>query len=119
MKGLRSLGIEYDDCPLICEKADKSVEKIDPLRVDVCERCPTKAKKTEFRRRTERLWLEWLKEKSDLLDFDKTMSLFYAVLTAKRIPRSSRLIKMNAFVQIYESEKSRADRLERALIAKS
>lgn len=110
-KALRTLGVEYDDCPQVCGNREP---KIDIHRSRSCEKCPLVVKRQEFRRKTERLWELWLPE-TDLrsLNFEKMLEHLYRVLAVRGISKGRRPALAQRYIDILDAEKSRYERLER------
>jgi len=109
-KALAKISLDSFDCPVVCEWSKK---KIDIRRTRYCEKCQRTKKANELKRETERLWESWMPDEWESLDFDSMHSHLTSLLAAEVLPKTDRSTGVNRYLNIYEDEKSRFDRMER------
>lgn len=111
IKRLEGQGIEYLDCPIWCGKQEP---EIDIYRTEHCKNCPRPREKKKFLRAAEALITEWLPEKEAAeIDINNLLDQLYQTASAKSLSEHDIPIKAQRFIDIYEAERDRYDKLER------
>jgi sulfatase maturation enzyme AslB (radical SAM superfamily) len=102
--------VDYDDCPIFCSRNQK--RKYDVDRTELCEKCPRRVKKKEFRRKVERIWELWLKKKAGRFKFNDMFTVLQTVVAARDLPDDRIGPKVAILRSIYFAEQKRHDRLK-------